>query len=462
MPKVFRLFVSATFVDFEEERSALRERVFPVLRDLCRVRGAVFQPIDLRWGVSRDAAAAQRTMQICLEEIDRSVAATARPNFLILLGDRYGKRLAPERIPGAEYRMLLAALDVDPESDAASFVNGWYALDENAIEPEYRLLPRGSAAARGRSWPEAQERLVGLLGAATDRSPMDPARRRLYKASATELEAIHRGLLEGTGPGEALCMLRTIEGLPDDMATFASTDPEARGMLAGLKSDLRARNPEASIIEYRTSWTEDGPSPDRLDSFCAQVESWMTEVLRAELAEVEDDVLASEIGAHSNFAASRRTGFMGRTGSLEALDQYVAGPAAQPFVVQGPGGAGKSALLAQFLDGRRDPDLLTVSRFIGAVPGSENIVDLLTSLCRQLRRVSNRDEAAAPTSFPDLVEDFQRLLDSTSRDQTVVIVIDAVDQLYEDASAASLAWVPVTLPSHVRMVLSTTPGPWLE
>ena len=51
--------------------SPMRSRVWPSLRDLCRQYGARFQPIDLRWGVSEQAALDQQTMNICLGEIQR-------------------------------------------------------------------------------------------------------------------------------------------------------------------------------------------------------------------------------------------------------------------------------------------------------------------------------------------------------------------------------------------------------
>ena len=64
---IFRVFVSSTFSDLIAERNALQEHVFPRLREFCQKRGARFQAIDLRWGVSEEAALDQQTMNICLE-----------------------------------------------------------------------------------------------------------------------------------------------------------------------------------------------------------------------------------------------------------------------------------------------------------------------------------------------------------------------------------------------------------
>ena len=108
--RTFRVFVSSTFTDLKAERDRLHQQVFPRLRSLCRQRGSRFQAIDLRWGVSEEAGFDQRTMEICLGEVARCQQTTPRPNFIILLGDRYGWRPLPEKIPGSEFEALEARL----------------------------------------------------------------------------------------------------------------------------------------------------------------------------------------------------------------------------------------------------------------------------------------------------------------------------------------------------------------
>ena len=53
--RVFRLFISSTFSDFVAEREALQKKVFPQLEAYCRERGAAFQAVDLRWGITEEA-----------------------------------------------------------------------------------------------------------------------------------------------------------------------------------------------------------------------------------------------------------------------------------------------------------------------------------------------------------------------------------------------------------------------
>ena len=80
---IFRVFVSSTFSDLIAERNALQETVYPKLRAYCQERKARFQAIDLRWGVSEEAALDQQTMKICLEELKRCQALLPRPKFIV-------------------------------------------------------------------------------------------------------------------------------------------------------------------------------------------------------------------------------------------------------------------------------------------------------------------------------------------------------------------------------------------
>ncbi len=83
-------------------------------------------------------------MRICFEEVRRSQHTSPEPNFLILLGNRYGWRPLPEVISVAEFQRLeTAASEVataaanDPIIDvrlrrASEVLKQWYLLDENA------------------------------------------------------------------------------------------------------------------------------------------------------------------------------------------------------------------------------------------------------------------------------------------------------------------------------------------
>lgn len=90
-------------------------------------------------GVREEAALDQRTMEICLAEIARCKQTRIKPNFIILLGDRYGWRPLPSRINKDEFERVLRNIRDDADQE---LVQGWHQLDENAVPPEYLLRPR--------------------------------------------------------------------------------------------------------------------------------------------------------------------------------------------------------------------------------------------------------------------------------------------------------------------------------
>ena len=142
---VIRVFVSSTFSDLKQERNALQDRVFPNLEKLCEQSGFQFQAIDLRWGISTEAGLDHRAMRICFDELRRSQDISPEPNFLILLGNRYGWRPLPEEISQVEFDKLVAAAESGGENHtlipgthgktARQVLGDWYCCDENVLLP---------------------------------------------------------------------------------------------------------------------------------------------------------------------------------------------------------------------------------------------------------------------------------------------------------------------------------------
>src|SRR3989304_4519744 len=146
---VIRVFVSSTFTDLKHERDALQRDVFPKLEQLCASRQFQFQAIDLRWGVPTEASLDHRTMQICFEELRRSQEISPQPNFLILLGNRYGWRPLPEEGSEDEFRRLEQTASSIPGGEILS---AWDRRDENAVPPVHLLQSRKQNLNDGRDY----------------------------------------------------------------------------------------------------------------------------------------------------------------------------------------------------------------------------------------------------------------------------------------------------------------------
>jgi hypothetical protein len=480
--RTFRVFVSSTFEDFAVERNVLRTEVWPALRDLCRQYGARFQPIDLRWGVSEEAALDQQTMNICLGEIDRCQQVTPRPDFLVLLGNRYGWRPPPPQIPAPEYDRIRQWLrDQKDPADPVGLVEQWYRSDDNAVPREYRLLPRTGNYQDRDTWADVERRLAAALAAAASHlDGLSDAARRRYRDSATAQE-IALGALEVAEPDQALAFVREIDRAGQAKRESAGRDAayvdEDQGPLDELKDAVRARlGTRVIVASPPLAFGEKTPVFDDgyLERFAQSVRELLAASIREELEhpraierdDVGADPLDEEIRAHRRFAEERAANFTGRAGDLAEIANYLRRETQQPLVVHGEGGCGKSALMAQVLRsaGTGPPvDALVLARFVGATPGSTDGRMLLTSLCEELARAADDTATAVPSDYNELVVDFGRRLGEVGDTRPVWLLIDSLDQLGGGVGGArSLSWVPRVLPAGTRMVLSTRVGPTFD
>ena len=135
--KILRLFISSTFDDFSIERDALQNQVFPYISEICYQNGYQFFPIDLRWGVSSEAQVDQKTLDICLKEVDKCISEP-HPDFLMLIGNRYGWIPLQNKIEQKEFENIVELLS----SDDKYLVANWYELDENENKETYNSFTK--------------------------------------------------------------------------------------------------------------------------------------------------------------------------------------------------------------------------------------------------------------------------------------------------------------------------------
>ena len=478
-PRTFRLFVSSTFRDLEEERNILRERVYPALREFCRARGARFQDVDLRWGVSEEASLDQQAMNICLGEIDRCREVTPRPNFLVLLGNRYGWLALPPQIPEDDFDRIREHV---PDESDQELMRTWYRLDENAVPPVYRLRSRIGEWEQAAHWEEVETKLHRILAAAAVEAGFDDERRARYETSATEQEIAAGALEIGAPAGRASCFVRELElgiGDPDPeqageewpIRIFADPDQTRLDALKGKLGELPGRR-------YRVGWDSErnAPSRDHLEQLAADVQMALEEAIERELAEPHeppaqagreprirpDEQLDAEGRAHCEFADERVRFFVGREDILGEIERYLESPDRSPLVVHGGGGTGKSALLAEAVRRAQARGSGLVYRFIGATPSSSDRRALLQGICGELLARGYGADAEVPAAYQDLLADFRKRLEAADATQPLTLFVDSLDQLSPSHGARGLAWIPSPLPEHVRLVVSTRPGETLE
>lgn len=502
----FRVFISSTFSDLKAERDALQKDAFPRLRTYCEKHGARFQPVDLRWGVSRESSLDQQTMNICFEELERCRELSPRPNFIVLLGERYGWRPLPAQIPSAEFKDLLGAIrdeddqkllegsaEVEPWTvgDQVSRV-GWYREDRNAVPAEFVLQPRridypegadGNERRRiaqeeAKDWRDIETRLHGLFSMAMDAVdwPSDDPRRAKYIHSATHQEIAQGALRAIDADQHVLAYFRKVDKAPDDDAdvrTFIDSGDDAN-KLTDLKAELQRRLPGEHQFAYSADWEDikrrdiennqalDLQRETDLKDLSDRVYNDLKEIIDTELAEFSlGSDLDRESEAHRTFGEERRAHFKGREDILRQVDHYVNDPSnTKPLILHGISGCGKTALMAQAVHHLKPEtrNLKPVVRFIGATPESADLRALLHTLCREL------EVTDIPQDMNELARAFRQRLtgvgEAGAQDgeppetAPVVLFLDALDQLNDVENARMLYWLPRTLAPGVKLVAS--------
>lgn len=461
-PRQFRVFLSSTFADFVEERSILHDRVWPALDQYARSRGARFQAVDLRWGISPEAQFEHSTIDICLGEIARSQRLSPKPNFIVLIGQRYGWEPVPARIGDQAWSAFLAVA-VPGER---AMLEACYRRDDNAVpEAQWLLQPMSDWVVD--SGDVSESALLELVRLLASKADLEVVERERYFMSATHQE-IADGALSVADAGDHVCAyvrhIVDVDDLPDrreymDLDVLGARIPGVAQRLANLDEQVRRPSNSAVVRDYRLRWAEADERQAYLEAFASDVlEDQMRLLERAFDADYDSSGEREIDKENRRFAVSRSRLLVGRDHEVEEIVRYCQSPDREegdhPLWVFGAGGVGKSAVMAAAaLRLAEDTDVQVLVRHIGAVPGSDSLSLLLESLTEGL--VPGRHEGDG--SGESTNEALATILGCSPR-RRLVVFLDAIDQLDHSDRAHELAWIPSDLPKGVRLVVSTRPG----
>ena len=407
--RAIRVFVSSTFRDMQEERDYLVKHVFPRLRRLCEERFVTWSEVDLRWGVTEEAAAEGKVLPICLAEIHN-----CRPYFIGLLGERYG--WVPEEI------------------------------SEELIEQEPWL-----AEHRERSVTEL-EILHGVLN-----NPAMAGHAYFYFRAPAYVEHLPEGLRAEHAEAASESEVRRF-GAEEAERRLKDRREKLRALKERIRRESAARNMPLH---------EDYPNPEALGELIFQDFQRLIDDLFPE-KEVPD-ALEREAADHEAFARSRAGVYIGRSEYFDFLDAHAGAAEGPPLVVLGESGGGKSALLSNWAFRWRSthPRDLVLMHFIGSSPASADWAAMLRRILGEFNRRLDLG-VEIPDEPEDLRAAFTNALHMASAQchgkgfERVVLILDGLNQLEDRDQAPDLAWLPPVIPENVRMLLSTLPGRPLE
>lgn len=272
-----------------------------------------------------------------------------------------------------------------------------------------------------------------------------------------------------------------------DLTANGLLDAEAQGLLASLKSRLYATLQKILNL-HCVELSKGSIDPKRkehtqyLDSVCEQFVSQMKARIGAavdspvegrqrklwgsieEEKEEISDLVVEEVGLHAAMSTELCRGLYGREGLLGKLCCAMwesTNVHHGLLVVHGAAGMGKTALLCKLAQEMRsvlEAGAAVVIRLLSAHhPQRPDIDHVLRSVCLQICLACGLAPPSPLTANThlELLRFFRNVLIEVSQQgHTLLIILDALDQLSDQHHAHKLHWIPASLPPNVHLVVS--------
>ncbi|KAF1674819.1 NACHT and WD repeat domain-containing protein 2, partial [Pygoscelis papua] len=494
------------------ERSALREHVYPKLREFCRENyGLEFQVIDLYWGVEADEWDSPELQKTRMKLLEDCLKSSAGPCFVGLLGEKYGNIRIPGEVESAEFEMILdAAVEAKLET---RILEEWYCRDENAVPPAYYLRPKSemlknyqntmessSNSMNENKWQDISEEIKKIFKTAVkllyEKGKMKHSQAKRYLSSAIEDELdFALGKQTPAFLKKCVCYIRKIANIErfvkiPEMGKYMDVvhtagkflrDPEAHEKLIKLRDEFIPTIVASSNLRVYTSVTHCdmklGYSQEvenhYIEGLGKQFYEDMIDIIQATVQQkfdTETDLLYDEVLQHSSLCKTYSTFYEYRCEALNIVHKYVLPSKIghiNPLIIYGGPCTGKTLLLAEvakksysWLQEEMGPDSdpVVVIRFLGSTETSTDLKNILQSICEQLAVNYRCLVQSYPKKIHDLRDLFINLLNESSFHRPLVIIFDALEQLTDSDDGRKLWWLPIHLPRSVRIILSTLPN----
>lgn len=492
--KTFRVFLSSTFADMSLERDLLDEYVYPELTNYCRNQGFEFQAIDLRWGVNDEAGYYHKTLNICIEEV-RKCKTYPKPNFMILLGDRYGWVPLPTIIENKEYELLYGHIE---GSSKQELISKWYKLDTNEYIPSYVLLHREGEYLDKIKWEQEETIIREVMQNAVQNIPdilLAKSEKKKYFQSATEIEIEH-GLFMDNEKHNIHFFDREIIDLESSTNDFtehgffidtkssdnkySNVDTYKRNSLSRLKDRIRRElQPDyinkfcvekQKIIKLYKLYVENGQNIKNIPmlgyalDFCAEVKKSLLNNIVEQIKKIQI-ISKEEINRREqrNYLEKKTCIVEGREKILSEIKFLIKLRNKHfPLVILGEHGIGKTSLIGKaILNLKVEYDV--VYRFVGASGGTTSPCEMLRSLCFELNEryclgfaLNLQLSSDASTQYSQLSHLLGAIIGKLP-DKKLIIVIDGLNKYINLKNVEGYEWLKYAYKQNISVILSTVP-----
>ncbi|XP_060081053.1 TPR repeat-containing protein DDB_G0287407-like [Ylistrum balloti] len=408
-PSTLRIFFSSPFGGMEEEREELTRRYFPHINHICNSRGVQFVAVDMRWGITSEASASAQVINICLKELDRS------DMFIGFFGQRYG----------------------------------WHGSDDSALQENF------DNAANTYPWVSS-----------------------VRDKSVTELEFLH-GHLNNPGALPAYICFRDeaydakiceeAKKKGDKKMVFKYS-PESDQSVAML-DDLKRRCMDTESLTLGVNLCYKNPKEGAELMFNAIHKHLTKYLMISSVHVVQEDRRMLAKSLHSAFLANKVKLYEGGDHYITQLTQNVDAEDPVPYLITGPAGCGKSALICNWIHRlMKNPaysHCCVVHHFVGCARDSGRIQNILTRVTEELEEkynelkgIEGNSQVESQKADYDEVRELMRKLSVvleklTSLGKQPVVVIDGLGNVKKSSKAEkTVYWLP-EFPKQSVLVVST-------
>ena len=323
---VIRFFISSTFSDMERERDILRA-VFKELKPKYKEEGWQLDVVDLRWGINHLEGLDNKTMSICLGEIEHCQTVSPRPNFIMLVGEYFGWLPLPEEIKFSEMDGMSLS------SSQIALFKEWYVRDDNySDEPRYVLKGREGKYIDNTVFHEEVEK------------PLSKALLPITKGLSATQQEIMKGMGTTDAQDHVIAYVRTLKKAPDSYSSFGFREAVSQSLLRRVVKKKFGDHHYISPTFNYTDYSSGKEDTALYDSFKKHI----TDVIEKEIAASVKKPQDYEVSEHFEHAEALAQNFVGREDEIKQILEYINNPEADTALwIKGQAGVGKSALVSK-------------------------------------------------------------------------------------------------------------------
>jgi hypothetical protein len=549
-----RLYISSTFSDFYSEREHLVKAIAPGLRQFCEEKKIRLVEVDLRWGLPQNSTGAD-AIYCCFQELLRCKQENDQPFFLSMLSAKYGWIPPPEIVSadimsrfGFVPGFSLTANEIIAAAYRSANPNALFAIrspdflqklpkdqrsffdDSSHCEKNAHLLEELKEKVKqqfSKQLGPGEDRQLGLKqyfeysvrvrqrSAYDTKGSVDKMHfEGLEEAFAPQVEQFFRRAISRQYPyDDSGAGMQVSAAAPANQTLHMQlvADTDAHRMFLEMRSaTLLGRSKESRVmLKYALGAGEtDANSAASVISGSGSGSGGGSGTSQGEQHQPQQamDVTASASALMSTANVAGHVGHVSsenRSPTLASAEDALAVAESQlnvPLVLCGEAGAGKSALMAACAEAlvqhsiadSTPYEMRVFYHFVGAAPGSTDLVRLLRRLWAELDP-DNATHEPPPSTLPQLIQGLKGVVahagalwdQGTEAEESAmddregtgagsggvaqqerpkrsrtrvrsVILIDAVNQLFDDATdrAHALEWLPTTLPPGVTCIVS--------